>query len=189
MEQNLRVEELQLKIGRVSINPRNAINGKIQLTHPYKGRLHLVVNEDNLTQALSAKSFLERLEPMQGVVEDKPVPLYVRSVKCALLTDGKIALNSEVMLKETGETKALAFTAIPGIAADGQCVVLQTVHSETGKEVPAELTTALGTQVSQVLNLRHFEKKGTSVKIHHLDVMAGHLTLQAIAHIDQFPSS
>lgn len=189
MQQDLGVEELQLQINRVAVKPFSALLGKIQLTQPSEGIARFVINEDNLTRAFNSKSFHENMQQMQGFVENKRVAIHVQQVKCCLLADGNIAFNSELNIGKTGEAKAFAFTATPRMRTDGQGIVFQDVHYVEGKELPAELTTALIAQVSEILSLRNFEQKGMSLRLQQIDVAAGKLTLQAAAYIKQFPSS
>jgi len=187
MQQDLVVEELQLKINRVVVKPLSALFGKIKLTQPSTGTVSIAINEDNLTRAFNTESFHKHLHQIQSGVEDKPA-IRIKPVKCSLLADGNIAFSSEQILGKTGEAQPFAFTGTPRIGTDGKEIVLQNGHYE-GKELPPELTAALVTQVSKVLSLRNFEQKGMSLQIQQIDVVAGRLTLQAAAYIEQFPSS
>jgi hypothetical protein len=188
MQQDLVVEELQLKINRVVVKPLSALFGKIKLTQPSTGTVSIAINEDNLTRAFNTESFHKRLHQIQSGVEDKPVAIPIKPVKCSLLADGNIAFSSEQILGKTGEAQPFAFTGTPRIGTDGKEIVLQNGHYE-GKELPPELTAALVAQLSEVLNLRNFEQKGMSLQIQQFKVTAGRLTLQATAYIEQFPSS
>lgn len=189
MQQDLRVEELQLQINQFAVKPLSALLGKIKLTQPSEGTVRIVCNEDNLTRAFNSESFYKRLHQLQGFVEDKRVAIHVHQVKCRLLADGNIAFHSEVIQGETGEARAFAFTATPRIGTDGKKIILQDVHYVNGKEFPPELTAAFVAQVSEVLSMCHFEQKGMSLQIQQLDVTTGKLTLQAAAYIEQFPFS
>lgn len=186
--QGVSVEELQLQINRITVKPRSAMFGKIILTHPSDGTLRVVINEDDLTLALNSESFREHLHQIQGRVEDR-VAIQVQQVKCRVQADGNIAFNSQLILGKTGEVQGLAFTATPRIGTDGQGIVLQDVHYLEGRERSPELTAALLAQASEVLSLRDFEKKGTSLRFVQIDVASGKLTMQAAVYIDQFPSS
>ena len=189
IQQDLRVEELQLKINRVTVKPLGAILGKIKLTQPSEGTARIVINEDNLNSAFNSASFHKHLRQIQGFVEDKRVTIHVQQVKCRLLADGNIAFNSKLILGNNREAQALAFTATPRIGTDGQGIVFQDLHYLEGKEISPELTAALVARLSEVLSLRNFEQKGMSLRIQQLDVAAGKLTLQAAAYIKQFSSS
>ncbi len=189
MQRDLTVEELQLQINRVTVKPLSAIFGNIKLTQPATGTVCIVINEDNLTRAFNSESFYEHLHQMQSFFRDKRVAIHLQQVKCCLLADGNIAFKYEVILGKTGESQPVAFIATPRIGPDAQGIVLEDMHYLEGKELPPELTAALTAQVSEVLSLRNFEQKGMSLQIQQLDVVAGKLTLQAAAYIDQFPSS
>lgn len=188
MQQNLGVEELQLKFNRVIVKPRSALFGNIKLTKPSEGTARIVINEDNLTRAFNSELFHTNLHKMQICIDKKRLPIALRQVKCCLLDNGNIAFNSKLILDKTGEARAFAFTATPRIATNGEKIVFQDVHYVEGKELPPELAATLLAQVSEVLSLRSFEQKGVTLRFQQLDVMAGKLTLQAAAYIEQFPS-
>jgi uncharacterized protein YkuJ len=189
MQQNLAVEELQLQINQVTVKPLSAIFGKIKLTHPSRGTVRIVINEDNLTCAFKSESFYKHLHQMQSFAEDKRIAIHVQQVKCCLLADGNIAFKSELILGETGEFQSVTFTTTPRIGFDRQGVVLEDIHYPEDKELPPELIAVLTAQMNEVLSLRKFEQKGMSLQIQQLDIVAGKLTLQAAAYIEQFPSS
>lgn len=184
----LRSEEFQLEINRITVKPRLALIGKIKLTQPSEGTLRIVISEDNLTRAFNSESFQKHLHQSQIFIENKKPAIHLQKVNFSLLADGNIALKSELILDKAG-VQPLAFTATPRIGADGQEIVLQDVHYLEGKELPPQLTDALVAQVSEVLSLRDFEKKGMSRRFQQIDVVAGKLTLQAAVHIEQIPSS
>lgn len=181
---NLRVEELQLQINRVTVKPLAALFGKIILTQPSTGVIRFVLTEDNLNYAFNSKSFLEHLHQTPSLMEKSASRF--QQIEC-LLADGNMGFNSNVIFDSTKEA-TLAFTTTPGIGTDGQRIVLQNIHSIEGQELPSELIAALVAQVSEVLNLLpNFERKGMSLQIQQLDVAASKLTLQAAMYIEQFP--
>ena len=188
IQQDLRVEELQLKINSVTVKPLGALLGKIKLTQPSEGTARIVINEDNLNSAFNSKSFHKNLPQIQGFVEDKRVTIHIQQVKCRLLADGNIAFISKLILGNN-EVQALAFIATPLIETDGQEIVFQDLHYLEGKEISPELTAALVAQLSAVLSMRNFEQKGISLRIQQIDVASGKLTLHATAYIKQFSSS
>jgi hypothetical protein len=186
---NLRVEELQLQINRVTVKPLSAVFGKVILTQPSTGVIRFVLTEDNLTSAFNSKSFLEHLHQTPSLLENERSAIHFQQVKCYLLADGNIAFNSNLIFARR-EARTLAFTTTPRINFDRQRIDLQDIHYKEGQELPPELTVALVTQVSEVLNLiSNFERKGMSLRIQQLDVATGKLTLQAATYIEQFPSS
>jgi hypothetical protein len=93
-----------------------------------------------------------------------------------------------MLLRETGETKQVAFTAVPRVSANGQTVVLEDVQYGEGEEISPELTKALVDQTSEILNLSNFDLEGMTLKVNNLQVETGKLTLEAEAHVEQIPS-
>lgn len=182
-------EELQIEINRISVKPRLALIGKIKLTKPSQGTLRVVISEENLTHAFNSESFQKHLHQSKIFIENRKLSIHIQKVNFSLLADGNIALKSELILDKTGQVQQLAFTATPLIGADGQEIVLQDVNYLEGKELPPQLTDVLVAQVSEVLSLRDFDKKGMSRQFQQIDVVAGKLTLQAAIHIEQIPSS
>lgn len=189
IEPNLRIEELHLLINRVTVKPLGALVGKIKLTRPSTGTVRAIFNEEDLTRAFNSKSFHKRLHQMSASVETKQLASALQQVKCDLLADSKIAINYEMILDKTKEAQRVTFTTTPRIGTDGQGIVLQDVHYVEGKEHSPQLTMALVAQVGEALSLRDFARQGMSLRVQQLDVEAGKLTLQTVAHIEQFPSS
>ena len=103
--------------------------------------------------------------------------------------EGKFALKADVFMQETGETKQVSFTAVPRMREGGNRLSLEEVQYAEGEEISPELTQALLEQSSELLNLRNFELQGMSLRLKHLDVQPGKLTLQAEALVKEFPSS
>lgn len=182
MQPYLIVEELQLKINSVTVKPRSAILGKIKLVHPSTGTIYFVFNQHDLTRTFNSESFLANLHQV-----GKSVTINVQQVKC-LLADSKISLSSKLILSNT-EQAEIAFTTVPRISNDGREIYLQDLHYLKGEALAPELTAALLLQVSELLSLRMFERKGMSLRIQQVDVTAGKLILQADTYIEQFPTA
>jgi len=189
MQPDLSVAELELHINRVTVKPLSALFGKIELTQPTDGTARIVINEENLNRAFNSESFHKQLQQRQVFVENKQMKIDAQQMKCDLLANGKIAINGELIVGETGKAQLVTFTAIPQIGADRQAIILQDVQYSEGKELSPELTAAIVAQVSEVLNLSNFELEGMSLRIQQVNVTAGKLVLQAAAKIEQFPSS
>lgn len=189
MQANLRLEQLQLHINRVTVKPFNALFGKIELTHPSDGTVNAVINEGSLSHALNTQLLSQNSQQKQGLAKTKIGEIHIQQVRCYFLTDGHVVFNCDAILKTTNEAQSFAFTATPCIGMEGRKIVFQEVRDVEGKEPPSELATALLTQASEILSLPEFEEKGMSLQFQELDLAAGKLTWQAAAHIEQFPSA
>ncbi|MEG4803854.1 DUF2993 domain-containing protein [Microcoleus sp. ARI1-B5] len=188
MQQDLRVQELEIHVKDIAVNPLSAMFGKIELNGPAFGTARAVLTESDINRAFNSEYISRKLNNLKVSVEGKPLTIDVKTVDCKLLSSGKIALNAEVLVRETAATEKINFTAKPQIAAGGWAISLQDVEYPENKEFSPELTAALADKAGEILNLRNFELEGMSLRIQQLNVEAGLLTLQAEAKVEQFPS-
>lgn len=171
-QQDLRMEELEMHINSIAVNPLSALFGKIKLTKPTEGTARIVLTDTDITHALNSEA-------------GSNIP----QVECSLQADGKLALSAEIVLPETGEKRQVFFTAMPSISTKGNGVVFQNVQYTKGTELSPEITAALVEKVSKILNLHSFELEGLSLSIQQLDVEAGQLTIFATAVVTQLPNA
>jgi hypothetical protein len=188
MQQDFRVEELQLHIQDITVNPLSAMFGKIELNAPAFGTARAVLTESDINRAFNSEYISSKLKNLKVTVDGQLLTIDVQNVECKLLSSGKIALNAEVLVRETASTEKIYFTAKPQIAEGGGAISLQDVEYPEHNEFSPELTAALADKAGEVLNLRNFELEGMSLPIQQLNVEAGVLTLQAEAKVEKFPS-
>jgi hypothetical protein len=188
MEKDLRAEELTVKTGKISINPLSAAVGKIELNRPTDAEAHVVLKEEDINRAFNSDFIRDKLQNLEVQVNGKPTMIDTRQVEFRLPGENQVALNAQILLRETNETKQVAFTAVPRTSADGYCVSLENVQYSEGKELSPDITAALLEKTSELLDLRNFELEGMSLRLKKLAVQPGKMTLQAEAHVEQFPS-
>lgn len=188
MQGDLRMEELDMHMSGVAINPLSAAFGKIELTKPTQASTRVVLLEADINRAFNSEYVRTQLQNQQVHVNGQPMTIDPQQVDFRLPGEGKVALNATVLLRETGETKQVAFTAVPHVTVNGQTVSLEDVQYGEGEELSPELTKALVDQTSELLNLSNFDLEGMTLKINNLEVEAGKLTLQAEAYVEQIPS-
>jgi hypothetical protein len=188
MQQDLRVEELQIHVKDIAVNPLTAMFGKIELNGPAFGTARAVLTESDLNRAFNSEYISRKLNNLKVTVDGKMLTIDVQTMQCQLQQTGKIAINAEVLVRETASTEKIYFTAKPQLEAGGWAISLQDVEYPENKEFSPELTEALADKAGEVLNLRNFELEGMSLRIQQLTVEAGVLTLQAEAKVEQFPN-
>lgn len=188
MQKDLRTEEMYVQTGKIAINPLSAAFGKIELTHPTQADAHVVLKEEDLNRALNSDFVREKLQNLEVQVDGKPTTLDTRKVEFHLPGDSKVALRAEIVMRETKETKQVAFSAVPRKSPDGYSVSLEDVQYSEGKDLSSDLTDTLLEKTSELLDLRNFELEGMSLRLKALDVQPGKMTLQAQAQVEQFPS-
>lgn len=187
MQKDLRMEEMDMQVNNVAINPMSAAFGKIELTQPAQGSARVVLLEADINRAFNSEYVRNQLQNTPIEINGQPTTIKPQQVDFHLPGEGKVALKASVLLGDN-ETKQVAFTAVPRVAAGGKTVTLEDVQYEEGEERSPELTKALVDQTSEMLNLSNFDLEGMTLKINNLEVEAGKLTLQAEAYVEQIPT-
>ncbi|RCJ16961.1 hypothetical protein A6S26_32165 [Nostoc sp. ATCC 43529] len=195
MQKDLRMEELEMQMSSVAINPLSVAFGKIELTKPTEANTRVVLTEADINRAFNSEYVrcLRRATPTQLQSQKIQVNGEQRTIKpqhvdFRLPGDGKVALNASVKLAETGENQQVAFSAVPTINANGKSVSLENVEYGESEEISPDLTKALIDQTSEILNLSNFDLEGMNLQVNQLKVEVGKLTLQAQAYVEQIPS-
>jgi hypothetical protein len=188
MEKDLRVEDMELQTGSVSINALSVAFGKVELTQPTDASAHVILLEQDINRAFNSEYIQSKMQNLEVNLEGKTVTVDICQVSFQLPNSDRVALSATIFLKETGDSKPVAFTAKPEIGENGQRVILTQVEYSQGKDLSPELTEALLECSAELLDLRNFELEGMSLRIQKLDISTGRLALQTIARVDQFPS-
>ena len=187
IETDLRLQVLEIGMKAIAVEPLKALTGSIELTQPTEGTAYLVLTQADLNRALNSPDLRAKINVLDTYLSTEQVKLTVPQKKCQLREDGTVAVEALVELQPSGETKEVAFTTTPKIAPGGKSVVLENIQYEPGKEVSEDLTQAFLDKAGKMLDLRNFEKQGLALRIRHLTVEAGQITLSAVADITQFP--
>ncbi|HEY9909272.1 MAG TPA: DUF2993 domain-containing protein [Thermosynechococcaceae cyanobacterium] len=186
MQQDLRVEKMQLNTGSIAINPLSAALGKIELTRPTDADLQVILTEADLNRAFNSEFIQGKMQNLSISVDGQPQTVNTQQVELRLPGEGKLAIAAELHLHETGTLQKVAFTAVPTLSPNGECIQLEQVEY-TENSVP-EVAEALLAQAQALLDLRNFSLEGMSLRLKALDVQAGRMKFRAEAAITQFPS-
>ncbi|HBL10623.1 MAG TPA: DUF2993 domain-containing protein [Cyanobacteria bacterium UBA11162] len=189
MQEDLRMEKMTMQINSLAINPLKALIGNLELTQPAQGIARVVITEADINRALESEFLSNQIRNLTIQVEGKPVTIDTQNVTCHLLDDGKVGLDAEILIRQTGEIKVVSFTTTPHLKDSGQGISLDNIQYIQGKELSPELTKALVEKATELLNVSNFEMDGISLQLHQLNVEAGRLTLQAEAYVTQIPET
>nr|WP_199330391.1 DUF2993 domain-containing protein [Microcoleus sp. FACHB-68] len=189
MQQDLRMEKIEMQMGRVGINPMQAAMGQIELTKPADGTAEVVLTEADINRAFNSDYISGMLKNMEVNIDGKPTTIDTQEINFTLPSDNKVGLNATVLLRDSNETQQIAFTAVPRVRPNGQGVVLEDVEYAENKELSPELTNALLEKSAEILDFSNFDLEGMSLKINRLDVKGGKLTMQAAARVEKIPSA
>jgi hypothetical protein len=189
MQQELRMEKIEMEISSVAINPLSAAFGKIELTKPTAGRALVILTEEDINRAFNSEYIRSQLQSQKIRVDGQLMTVVPQNVEFRLPGDGKVALSATLVLKENNETHTISFSAVPRVSENGETVTLENVEYGDSQEVSLELTKALVDATSQILNLSNFDLEGIKLIIKRLEVEVGKLILQAEAEVEQIPSA
>lgn len=189
MQNDLRMEELDMQMNNIAINPLSAAFGKIELTRPTQASTRVVLTESDINRAFNSEFISGMLQSLTVNINGQPMTVDTKDVSFRLPGESKVALDTNVVIRETGETQVVSFTAVPRVSPDGQSVSLEEVEYAEGKELSPELTAALLAKANEILNFRNFDLEGMSLRIQKLELQAGKMTLLAQAHVEKIPSA
>ena len=189
MKKELRAEKLRIETNSISINSIKAAMGNIELTQPTDTRMLVVLQEEDLQNALNSEYIKQKLQNLEIKCEGKKAKLRIEQVKFTLLDEGKIGLDADVHLVDRDSHEKIALTAIPEIDNAGNCINLKSVEYLESINSNSEVAKAIVESAEEILDLRNFELDTMSLRVRKLDVKLGKLTIEADAEIKDFPQA
>jgi hypothetical protein len=187
MQQDLRMQQMTIRIGQIAVNPMTALLGNIQLTQPTQGTAHIMLSAADLTRAFNSDVLHAQMQGIRVQQGDETTVLDVQDVACQLLDSGELVIRATVWLRRSQEHYPVEFRTVPKIVDNGRRVHLDDIRYCQGQDLPPTITQALVQRATQVLDLKNFEMNGIELRLQHLTVTAAALTLDAIAHVTRFP--
>lgn len=188
IQQDLRMETLEISTDAVSIDPLSVVFGNIELTQPTTADARIVLTEADLNRALSSDFLRSKLKLLKLQYQGKPITVDIHQVQLGLPGDGKIHLNAEFLVLEDAEQKHLSAICMPRLNQTQQRIELEIVSSE-GQGITPELVAAILTEVTPLLDLKNFELPGMVLELREFEVQAGQILLCANTQIEQLPQS
>lgn len=189
MQQDLRVEALEVATGKVSVNPLSTMLGKVELTEPANAEARIVLTEDDINRALNSDYLREKMQNQEVETSGKKLTIDTLKAHVHLPGENQIMLDAEISIQETGEVKQVSIKACPTLRDNGHRIALEDVVFAQHSELSITVANALFAKVMELLDLRNFEMQGMSLQMKDLKVRQGQMIMQASAQIEQFPSS
>ncbi|MDX2242416.1 MAG: DUF2993 domain-containing protein [Leptolyngbyaceae cyanobacterium bins.302] len=187
VQQDLRMETLEVNTDKVAINPLSVVFGNIELTQPTDAEAQIVITESDLNRAFSSDFIQDKLHDLPMQVEGKSVTVDVQQAIVNLPGENQFVITANFLLKELGELKTLSATAIPKIQDDGYRISLEILSAE-GQGLTASLVTAILNQLTELLDLRNFNIPGISLRLHQLEAQKHRLVIHSTTRIEQIPA-
>lgn len=187
MQEDLKMERLEIATDSIAVNPLKALTGKLELSKPTAGKARIVLNETDVNHAFTSEIFQSKMQDFDVNIEGEEIIVDTQEVSCHFLRGDRVKINAKIILKPQGEIRKFAFSTAMKITEDRRGVLLENVRYEEGTEISPKLTTALIDEAREILHLSNFEMEGISLLLESLEVAEGKLTLQATAKITRLP--
>ncbi|TVQ46372.1 MAG: DUF2993 domain-containing protein [Gloeocapsa sp. DLM2.Bin57] len=157
MSNNQSLQNLRMTFEQITVNPLQALIGKIKLTQPSQGTAFFVLSRKDLEQHLN------RVKPDS-----------LKSINCYIAPDG------DLIVKLISSKQELNFQLRPRLCQVSHRVLVEEVTQNNVPELVLK-------EIEALFNLGHFYLKGLSLKIQSLVVNNGHYSLKAVTEITHFP--
>ncbi|QMS90147.1 DUF2993 domain-containing protein [Nostoc edaphicum CCNP1411] len=189
IQEDIRVQEITLQTDSIAINPFSAIFGQIELNEPVNAIARIIVTEVDINRALASDFARSWMQNFELNVDGEIVSFEPEEIQVFLPGDGKIECKGKVLLKEMGNTRPLAYTAIARPRTHSQPAMLESFNCTEGEGVSIELIAAFIQKAKELMNLPSLKWEDIAFSIKDIEVEIGSLILMIETQVRQIPSS
>lgn len=187
--QDVRVQQVEVQTNRVLINPLSALLGKLELDQPVDAVARVTLTEADLNRAMNSDMIASRIPPLRLWVDKEMVTVELHlPMQIQLPGQGQFCLQGAAQLHKASGSRQVQFSAVIVPGSDDRPLVLEAFQCQPGQGISLEFAIALMQKFKEILSQPYFELEGMALRVKHLDVQAGHLTLETEAHVAQMPS-
>ncbi|MEH2060659.1 MAG: DUF2993 domain-containing protein [Nostoc sp.] len=189
IQEGIRVHEIKLQTDSIAINPFSALFGQIELNQPVNAIARIILTEVDINRALASDFVRSQIENLELNVDGEIVSFQPQQIQVFLPGDGKIECRGKVLLKEMGNTRTLAYTAIARPRTHSQPAMLESFNCTEGEGISIELVTAFMQKAKELMNLPYFKWEDITFSIKDIKVEIGSLIVMVETQMKQIPSS
>ncbi|MBD0387801.1 MAG: DUF2993 domain-containing protein [Nostoc sp. C3-bin3] len=189
IEKDVRVQEIKLQTESITINPLSALFGQIELNEPVNAIARIILTEVDMNRTLASDFVRSKLQDFDLDVDGRIVSFEAQKIEIFLPGDGKIECKGKVLLKEKGNTRTLAYTAIARPRTHSQPAMLESFNCTEGGGISIEVVTALMQKAKELMNIPYFKWEDMVFHIKDIKVETGSLVLLVETQMKQIPSS
>ena len=189
LQEDIRVQEMELHLDKVAIDPLSALFGQIELTHPVNAIAKFVLTQEDLNRTLSSDYVKNQMQTLELDVDGQIVTMAMQQVELLLPSEGKIEVNGSALLTEMGKTREIGFNAVIRPRTQKQPVLVDSFKCNDGQSISLDLAVALLEKMKQLTQLPFIELEKMALRIKELEVNPGKLTLYTEAHVREIPQT
>ncbi len=188
MQEDIRVQEMELHIDQISIDPVSAILGQIKLNQPVDATVRIVLTEQDINRALNSKYILSRAQNLELNVDGQLVKLGMQQMELHLPDGDKMVFKGTTVLHEIDKTQQVDFTNTFRPRTTKRPVLLESFQCMDGQSMSLEVAVAFMEKIKELVNLPYFEVEQMTFRIQNMEVKAGSITLQLKVNVRQIPT-
>lgn len=188
--QGVRIQELQLQTDTISVNPLNAVFGKVQFDKPVNANARLVFTEDDLNNAMTSnivRSFLEKGLTLNLNGED--VSFKPQLIRIHLPEANKIKVVGKILVEQRDVERPLTFQSTIRPRTETRPIILESFVCAENEGISLDFATALIKKLKELTEAPYLEMDGTVFRVKKMEVEKGMMTLIAQVHLRKIPSS
>ena len=189
LQEDIRVQEMELHLDKVAIDPLSALFGQIELTHPVNAIAKFVLTQEDLNRTLSSDYAKNQMPKLELDVDGQIVTMAIQQVELLLPSKGKIAVNGSALLTEMGKTRELGFKAVIRPRTPKEPVLIESFECNDGQNISLDLAVALLEKMKQLTHLPFIELEKMALRVKQLEINPGTLTLYTEAHVREIPQT
>ncbi|MEH2171817.1 LmeA family phospholipid-binding protein [Nostoc sp.] len=189
IKEDIRIQEIKLQTDSIAINPFSALFGQIELNEPINTIARVILTEVDINRALTSEFVRSQMQNFELNVDGEIVSFEPEEIQVFLPGDGKMEFRGKVQLKEMGNTRPLAYTAIARPRTHSQPAMLEAFNCTEGEGISIELITALMQKAKELMNIPSFKWEEIAFSIKNLEVQKGTLILMLEVQVKQIPPS
>ncbi|MBW4664987.1 MAG: DUF2993 domain-containing protein [Chroococcus sp. CMT-3BRIN-NPC107] len=189
LQEDIRVQEMELHLDNVAIDPLSALLGQIQLTHPVDAIAKFVLTQEDLNRTLSSDYIKSWMQNLELNVDGQIVTVALQQIELLLPKEGLIEVNGSALLTEMGKTRQLGFNAVIRPRTRQQPILVESFKCKDGQNISLELAVALLEKMKELTHLPFIELEKMALRIKELEVNPGKMTLYTEAHVREIPET
>jgi hypothetical protein len=186
--EGIRVQEIKVQTDSIAINPLSAIFGQIELNEPVNALARIVLTEVDINRALSSDYIRSKPQNFDLKVDGKIVSFESQEIQIFLPSKGEMEFKGKVLLKETGNTRSLGFSAKIHPRTHSQPIILESFNCTQGEGISLEVIAALMQKAKEWVNLPYYEWEDMTFRIKDLEIEKDSLTVLVQTNVRQIPS-
>jgi LmeA-like phospholipid-binding len=189
IQEEIRVERLEIQTDRISINPLSAIFGNLKFDKPVNTTARIVLTEADINQAINSEFVREKIPTLDLNVGRNIVKLEVLfPLEIKLPSDEKMHIGGQVKIYNLEDVQEVPFAAVASHRTDSHPILLESFYCAPDRGQSIAFMIALMQKMQAIVNMPYFELEENKLRIVSMNVKPGSLSLEVEIQARQIPS-